>query len=62
MKPTGLIQLVGKLYQAGKVHNLHQVWRFGCVVVVVKKMVIMIIMVMIMAESDDSNNGDNDDS
>ncbi len=28
MKSTGLIQLVGNLHQAGKIHNLHQVWRF----------------------------------
>ena len=33
MKSTGLVQLVGKLHQAGKIHNLlHQVCRvFGCV-------------------------------
>ncbi len=29
MKSTGLIQLVGSnLHKAGKIHNLHQVWRF----------------------------------
>ena len=34
MKSTGLIQLVDKLHQAGKMHNLHQVCGiFGCVVV-----------------------------
>ncbi len=33
MKSTGLIQLVGNLHQAGKIHNLHQVYSgvFGCV-------------------------------
>ena len=32
MKSTGLIQLVGKLHQAGRIHNLHQVCGvFGCV-------------------------------
>ena len=32
MKSTGLIQIVGKLHQAGKIHNLHQVCGvFGCV-------------------------------
>ncbi len=32
MKSTGLIQLVGRLHQAGKIHNLRQVCRvFGCV-------------------------------
>ncbi len=34
MKSTGLIQLVDKLHQAGKMHNLHQVCGiFDCVVV-----------------------------
>ena len=28
MKSTGLLQLGGNLHQAGKIHNLHQVWRF----------------------------------
>ena len=31
MKSTGLIQLVGNLHQASKIHNLHQVCGiFGC--------------------------------
>ncbi len=34
MKSTGLIQLVGNLHQAGKIHNLHQVCGvFGCVMI-----------------------------
>ena len=32
MKSTGLIQLVGNLHQAGKIHNLRQICGvFGCV-------------------------------
>ncbi len=34
MKSTGLIQLVGNLYQDGRIHNLHQVCGvFRCVAV-----------------------------
>ena len=32
MKSTGLIQLVGKLHQAGKIYNLHQVCGVFCCV------------------------------
>ncbi len=52
MKSTGLIQLVGKLHRAGKIHNLHQVCGvLGCVARIINFNIYKIFTILVMEKN-----------